>query len=92
MFPALLLSIVYVRLAAVLRVSQGGSVIVGVPPLTSASGRHLATVWGKGAGRAGPVRGAVCSCATIVGGSPRGILDLMRGRGRGSLGVVDGTS
>ena len=33
MLPALLLSIVYVRLAAVLRVSQGGSVIVGVPPL-----------------------------------------------------------
>ena len=27
-----------------------------------------------------------------VGGSPRGILDLMRGRGRGRLGVVDGTS
>ena len=47
---------------------------------------------GTGAGRAGPVRGAVCSCATIVGGSPRGILDLMRGRGRGRLGVVDGTS
>ena len=44
-----------------------------------------------GVGRAGPVRGAVCSCATIVGGSPRGILDLMRGRGRGSLGVADGT-
>ena len=41
-----------------------------------------------GVGRAGPVRGAVCSCATIVGGSPRGILDLMRGRGRKSLGVV----
>ena len=43
---------------------------------------------GTGAGRAGPVWGAVCSCATIVGGSPRGILDLMRGRGRGRLGVV----
>ena len=38
------------------------------------------------------ILGAVCSCATIVGGSPRGILDLMRGRGRKSLGVVDGTS
>ena len=47
---------------------------------------------GVGPCRAGPVRGAVCSCATIVGGSPRGILDLMRGRGRGRLGVVDGTS
>ena len=47
---------------------------------------------GTGVGRAEPVRGAVYSCATIVGGSPRGILDLMRGRGRGSLGVVDGTS
>ena len=47
---------------------------------------------GTGAGRARPVRGAVCSCATIVGGSPRGILDLMRSRGRGRLGVADGTS
>eukprot|EP01048_Picozoa_sp_COSAG05_P006771 COSAG05_NODE_455_length_9636_cov_370.199203_2_plen_124_part_00 len=34
--PALLLSILYVCLAAVLRVSQGGSVTVGVSPLTSA--------------------------------------------------------
>ena len=58
-------------------------------------GSEVPATWasrGTGAGRAGPVRGAVCSCATIVGGSPRGILDLMRGRGRGSLGVVDGTS
>ena len=46
--------------------------------------------WGTGVGRAdvlgpGP-------CATTVGGSPRGILDLMRGRGRGRFGVADGTS
>ena len=43
MFPALLLSILYVCLAAVLRVSQGGSVTVGVPPLTSTSGRQRLT-------------------------------------------------
>ena len=42
--------------------------------------------------RAETMWGAVCSCGTIVGGSPLGILDLMRGRGRKSLGVVDGTS
>ena len=33
----------YVRLAAVLRVSQGGGVPVGVPPLTSTSGRQRLT-------------------------------------------------
>ena len=49
-------------------------------------------VRGMGVWAVPPVRGVVCSCATIVGGSPRGILDLMRGRGRGSLGVADGTS
>ena len=37
----LLLSILYVRLAAVLRVSQGGNVIVGVPSLTSTSSIHM---------------------------------------------------
>ena len=38
-----MLSILYVCLAAILRVSQGGSVTVGVPPLTSTSGRQRLT-------------------------------------------------
>ena len=67
--------------------------LTAVHSLTLArAGTNKTTVRYGRASRARLVQGAVWSCATIVGGSPRGILDLMCGRGRGSLGVVDGPS